>query len=416
MTQVAIIADDLTGAADSGASFAVQWFTTTISFVNSPLPEVDVLIRSTESRHSDLFTAVQSNHLAAKTLTDQFGFPGPQWVYKKIDSAMRGHPCEELLAVMTELGESSALVAPALPSEARMTIGGRQHVGDKQLGQGSWHGSSATSNLVDLFSCQHAGMVQVLDLETVRRGTDAVEQFLGEVAEGIVIADAQSDADLFVLASAAVRSNFRVLCGSAGFARQLARVLPLNRSQQSIVGTGLNEGPVLVVAGSLHPATGAQVDFLRREGLPIVRPDQAHLDELSSSVDGPAREVAAHVEAGRSVLLTTAGLNPSKLGSSFVASRLADIVVESMVGGRLGGLVLTGGDVAARTLARMGASAMHLGGEVRPAMPWGIVISALAPSLPTITKAGSFGAEDALEACLDFLADFDGTRTSQRLS
>lgn len=406
VTQVAIIADDLTGAADSGASFAIHGLATTISFVDSPLPDVDVLIRSTESRDSDLRTAVRSNRLTAKSLADQFGPPGPRWLYKKIDSALRGHPCEELLAVMTELGESTALVAPALPSEARMTIGGRHHMGDKTLEQESWGGSSATFNLVDLFSCQHSGMVRTLDLGTVRSGTDAVEQFLGKVAEGIVVADAQSDADLFKLASAVARSNLRLLCGSAGFARQLARALPLYCSEQSTIRSGHSKGPILVVAGSLHPATDTQVEHLRQVGLSVVRPDQPLLDEWSSVVDGTAQEVAAHLTAGRSVVLTTAGLNASKLGSTFVASRLADIVVESMAVVRLGGLVLTGGDVAARILARMGATELQLRGEVRPAMPWGIVESVLMPPMPVVTKAGSFGADDALEACLNFLADF----------
>lgn len=404
MTQVAIIADDLTGAADAGASFAIHGLTTTISFVNSPLPDVDVLIRSTESREGDLRTAVHSNRLAAKSLAVQYGAFNPRWVYKKIDSALRGHPCEELLAVMTELGESTAVVAPALPSEARMTIGGRHHVGDKTLAHGSRGGSSATSNLVDVFSCQHAGMVRTLDLGTIRSGAGTVEQFLGKVPEGIVVADAQSDADLFVLSSAVARSSLRLLCGSAGFARQLARALPLYCSQQITTRSGPSKGPILLVVGSLHPAAGVQVDVLRRAGLPIVRPDQALLDERLSVVDGTAREVAAHLAAGRSVVLTTAGLNPSKLGSSFVASRLADIVVESMTAGRIGGLVLTGGDVAAGILARMGATELRLQGEVRPAMPWGIVESALVPPLPVVTKAGSFGSEDALEACLDFLA------------
>jgi len=404
--QVAIIADDLTGAADAGASFALQGLLTTISFASSPPSDVDVLIRSTESRDGDLQTAVHSNHLAAKTLTEQFGFRGPRWVYKKIDSALRGYPCAELLAVMTELGESRVLVAPALPSEARLTIGGWQHIGDKPLEQESRGGSNSTANLVDLFSCRPPGSVWTLDLGTVRSGINVVEQFLGKVAEGIVVADAQSDADLFVLASGAARSNLRVLCGSAGFARQLARVLPLDRSQRSIGGVGHKKGPVLVVAGSLHPTTRAQVEHLRRAGSPVVRPDQALLEGLSFAVDATAQEIATHLVAGRSVILTTAGLTRSKLGSSFVAARLADIVVKSGVGDQIGGLVLTGVDVAARILAGIGASVLHLGGEIRPAMPWGIVESALVPPIPVVTKAGSFGADDALEVCLDFLAGF----------
>ena len=64
---------------------------------------------------------------------------------------------------------------------------------------------------------------------------------------------------------------------------------------------------------------------------------------------------------------------------------------------------MTGGDVAAGVLRRLSATALHLGGEIRPALPWGVVELANGTSLPVATKAGSFGEKDALQACHDHL-------------
>ena len=51
MPQILIIADDLTGAADSGAAFAnAGWLTLVILDPTTQTPEGDVLVVSTESR------------------------------------------------------------------------------------------------------------------------------------------------------------------------------------------------------------------------------------------------------------------------------------------------------------------------------------------------------------------------------
>ena len=67
------------------------------------------------------------------------------------------------------------------------------------------------------------------------------------------------------------------------------------------------------------------------------------------------------------------------------------------------GLVLTGGDVAAGGDRRLGAEAIVLGGEVRPAIPWGVLQSPMIPGCRVVTKAGSFGDPEALLACVTFL-------------
>jgi uncharacterized protein YgbK (DUF1537 family) len=245
--------------------------------------------------------------------------------------------------------------------------------------------------------------VHHLHLDTVRAGTGAVARFLETTGDGIVVADAETDADLFTIASAVADSSIRVLCGSAGFARQCARALPLECAPHPGIHEGVEAGPVLIVAGSTHPATGAQVDHLRRVGYPVVRPSDALLDGDSTEVATTARSLAEHLANGHAAILTTTGMNHSSRGPAFVASQLAAIVVEVMARIRLSGLVISGGDVAANVLSRLGATVMHLQGEVRPAMPWSLVEPASSPPMLVVTKAGSFGEVDALEASLDFL-------------
>ncbi len=401
MTLLAIIADDLTGAADAAAPFAARGFATTISFLDA-LPDVDILVYSTESRDRGRQMAERECRRIIQSISTHHAPGRPRWIYKKIDSALRGYPREELRAVMSALDEKKALVAAALPAEARTTIGGRQYVDGIPLETSDLASPDATADLISLFD-HPPGSVRYLDLATVREGNAAVKAFLGGVTTGIVVADAEHDTDLFMLACAVIESDFRVLCGSSGFSRQVARVLPFVPSGQSGMVPCYKKGPVLIVAGSQHQATHVQVEALRQAGVPIVGLDQNHIDDLSASIKIITEELARHLTAGRSAALTTIDLKPSVLGSEFVVSRLAEIVCDPDIYPHIGGLVLTGGDVAAGILHRMGATAFHLGREIRAAMPWGVVESALLPPLPVATKAGSFGAEDALQVCLTYL-------------
>ncbi len=116
-----------------------------------------------------------------------------------------------------------------------------------------------------------------------------------------------------------------------------------------------------------------------------------------------ARALADHLGHDRRVVLTTAGRAPSTQGPEFVARLLAGVTARLAERGLVGGLVLTGGDVAAAVVDRLGTREIVLGGEVQPAIPWGTLRAALLPSAPVITKAGSFGEPETLRDCLTFL-------------
>jgi uncharacterized protein YgbK (DUF1537 family) len=243
--------------------------------------------------------------------------------------------------------------------------------------------------------------VWLLDLKTIRAGPAALRRRLDQ-AEGITIADAETDEDLIALARAASQSTPRVLCGSAGLARQLAPLLSPATAAPTVT-IPPRSGPVLVVAGSQHAATVSQLQTLSEAGIPVVRPAQETIDDPHSPVAGIVAEVAARLAAGQTIALTTSGLAPCPHGGHAVAVRLAEIATAPAVRDQLGGLVLTGGDVAAAVSSALEAAALRLGGEIAPGLPWGILEGGALPDLPIVTKAGSFGGDHALLRCIDRL-------------
>src|SRR5687767_15126123 len=122
MPQLAIVADDLTGAADTGACFASAGLGTVIRLSGTTIPIADVAVISTKSRDLDGSAAAATVRAAVIGLAGAQDKSKPRWIYKKIDSALRGHPRVELLAAMEAIGATRALVAPAFPAEGRTTV------------------------------------------------------------------------------------------------------------------------------------------------------------------------------------------------------------------------------------------------------------------------------------------------------
>ena len=410
VTQLAIVADDLTGAADTGACFADAGFATGIPISGATIPDADVVVLSTESRDMSASDAAQAVTTAVtKIIAAQCGKSETSadshsvLFYKKIDSALRGHPRDELLAVMAATGERRTLVAPAFPAEGRTTVGGRQYIDGVPLESSRFGGPGTVSDLVALFANDLGAPVRHLDLATVRGQQEGIERLLDEGSDGIIVADAETDGDLLALGLALSGSRLRILCGTAGFARQLARSLPLTASASPFPEVVRGDGPILIVAGSQHESTARQIEAIREAGLPIVRPAQGFIDDPAIPVDATVAEVLVHLAAGRSTVLTTVGLAPGSRGGHFVAARLAQVVAAPEVSSRVGGLVLTGGDVAAAVCTALDVSALWLGGEIAPGLPWGVLEGGHLHARPIATKAGSFGSDDALIACSEHL-------------
>ena len=110
-----IIADDLTGAMDTGVGFAKIGLDTIVSFGDRIRQPATVVVVSTDSRADDPETAYR------KARREASKFPG-LYVYKKIDSTLRGNIGTELRALMDTLGIERSVVCPAFPANKRTVI------------------------------------------------------------------------------------------------------------------------------------------------------------------------------------------------------------------------------------------------------------------------------------------------------
>ncbi|HET7036774.1 MAG TPA: four-carbon acid sugar kinase family protein [Thermomicrobiaceae bacterium] len=378
MAQMTIVADDLTGAADSAAPFALAGYATYVALDQQRLPQADVLALSTGSRH---LPAERAYDVVRQAVS---GLPERKWLYKKIDSTLRGQPAAELAALMAAGERTRALVAPAFPAQQRTTVAGRQLVGGHPLEQTPFARQVFSSDLLE-----HFPTARLIDLEAVWEGVPAVVARLEEEEAGIWVADAETDDDLQTLARAAIAGRIDVACGSGGLARALS-ALKSFPSASCPVDVGHARGPVLVVAGSRHPASTAQVETLRLDGAAVISPRSALEPAVAALRAGHTVVLACHDDGRRA-------------NSKGYARDLAMAVMRVASATSIGGLVVTGGDTANVVCKALGAQGIWLRAELEPGIPLGVLAGARASGLAIATKAGGFGDAAALRRMVSAL-------------
>ncbi|TFG73359.1 MAG: four-carbon acid sugar kinase family protein [Anaerolineales bacterium] len=401
MPAVIIIADDLSGAADSGVSFAEQGYQTHVIWDVKDSPPGDVLVLSTESRH---MTRDQAASVVQNTAAQLSNPDDSVLIYKKIDSTLRVHPAAELLAVMVGLGISRALVAPAFPAQNRTTVAGIQYVDGCPLDQTSFGEEVSTANVRDLFFDKYVHSV-FLPLEVVRQGPVAIRTVLQNSAAQrfIAIADTETMDDLTALVKAARAESIRLFCGSAGLAMALSQTLqrkPLVPYPEDSSRHGVG---VLGVIASRSANTVQQIAYAETCGIHSVCPEVSWFLDASASVEPVIEVLKEHLSSRGAALLTAHELPDLPGKSMLICSRLAEVARALMLIAPPAGLVLTGGDMVYQLSTALDAQAIALRGQVHPGVPWGIFMGGLAYGCPVVTKAGGFGERGVLVDALQFL-------------
>ena len=389
---IAVIADDLTGAADTGVQLVHAGYRTAVFFRATEVLEddLDAVSFDTDSR------AIPAGFAAKRVLDALHVARGARTVYKKLDSTLRGNVAAELAAALGGARRDRVIVAPAFPAAGRTTVRGIQRVHGVPVDETEMandphnpvRDAHVPGLLAGAFSSVGAlGVEDLADPELVHRALEDYE---------CVVADVERDADLEALVRA-VPDPARVLwAGSAGLALALGSVYP-----GPCAGTaGVQRAPVrpvLVVVGSLSGVARKQVRRLVKAfGAVDVPVDDRESNAVHKAV-GTAREALA---GGTCAIVRSpeerVACSESVLGS------LAEVATLLSEEGLFEGLVLTGGATAVGVARRLGASGIRLDGEVEPGVTIGALIGPR--PYPIVTKAGGFGGPDTLEGAVEALS------------
>jgi uncharacterized protein YgbK (DUF1537 family) len=282
--------------------------------------------------------------------------------FKKIDSTLRGPIGAELDALLRATSSPGALVCPALPAEHRVVVErvllvGAQPVAETPIAEDpTFPRAAGTSNVVDLLRPQLDRPFAWIPLGRVREGGSPLAARLVRLAGMVIVADAETDADLDALIEAVLELDAPpLLVGAAGLALALARRLGL--------ATARVDPPAgerwLIVAGSQHPATRRQVEAARDAGLMVLATPDAPQADRAGAVAELAAQARARLDAER-----------------------IDVAI------------VTGGETLVALYHALGAERLDLEGAPRPGLALGRLRAPGREPLAVVTKAGGFGEPD----------------------
>lgn len=230
-----MVADDLTGAADAALALAERGFSAEIAAplgAYRPPRRAQAWVLDTESRALPPRAAARRVRRAVQALRRW----GADVLYKKIDSTLRGPLGAEMAAFQENAGADSPLwVVPAFPKAGRTVARGLLRVDGVLLHRTPF----------------------ARDPRHPRR-VSRVASFLKGPKRGWVVPDIENDTALHRAARAA--AGFSALAGSAGFLSALAARWGRGRKARWVPGRGVSSA--VVVAGSAHPRTRGQLDYL----------------------------------------------------------------------------------------------------------------------------------------------------------
>ena len=126
---IGVIADDLTGAAEVGAVGLRHGLRAEIVLWGDPSGAADLVCVDTDSRSCASEEAARRAASAARLLRAAKA----RWIYKKVDSVLRGQVTAEVESVMQQLRLERALLLPANPSRGRKIRDGRYFVGGRPI-------------------------------------------------------------------------------------------------------------------------------------------------------------------------------------------------------------------------------------------------------------------------------------------
>ncbi|MDE3197443.1 MAG: hypothetical protein KGN84_13925 [Acidobacteriota bacterium] len=304
------IADDLTGALEAGARFGRAVVSTAREIPG--IPECGVLAIDTETRH----VTPEEARAVLRELILRAIRHGPAMIYKKTDSTLRGNIAAEFQGMLDALPEQRIVYVAAYPELGRTVRNGRLFVNGAPVEETAFNRDP---------------------LNPVRSGS--IAELVGRLP--VTIPDAETEEEVRQAAREILAGHPPpIAAGPAGLAGWLRKSVTTGCAAVRIERC-------LVVNGSLHPASAAQIEAASRTGL---------FD-------------------GRWVL----------------CDRDPETVKAALAKSRFDSLAVFGGDTAFAIHRGLNFGEFETMGEVLPGVP-----VSRCGGLTWITKAGGFGAPELL--------------------
>jgi uncharacterized protein YgbK (DUF1537 family) len=406
------IADDLTGATDLALMLARNGMRT-VQYIGVPPANADfgaaeAVVIALKSRTIPAAEAVAMSLASANAL---LAAGAEQLIFKycsTFDSTDQGNIGPVAEALLDLLQAPIAIACPAFPAAGRSIYQGHLFVGETLLSDSPMKDHPLTpmrdANLVRVLQRQSQSKVGLIPLRTIMAGPDAIKTALTEAQQAgyrLMIVDAVRDEDLRILGEALTGAP--LITGGSG----IAMGLPDNFRRAGRIGSeplparmSAPLGKAAILAGSCSAATRGQVQAAIAAGLPALRISPLDIASGAQTAAGVAHWVIDHATNQPALVYssdvpTAVTAAQSQLGRERAGALVEDLLAEVSVllcDSGFSRFIIAGGETSGAVVAALGATALQIGPEIAPGVPW--TRSIAGPDLALALKSGNFGAPD----------------------
>ena len=404
MNRCFIVADDFTGANDTGVQLTRRGFRTKVVLKPEGVEDDGLsYVLDTESRN---IPGEEASEKVARLLSglDLSGF---DCVIKKVDSTLRGNIAEEIRETDRVYNSELVIFMPALPALGRTTRGGVHRLNGVRIGLTELAHDPRKpvlqDNIAQILRSAYDEPVGALTLEQIRAGeTDFSSARLWAC-------DAETNEDMLAVILAARRTGKRVLwVGTAAMADGL-----LNADQPAL--------PALAVIASVSEVARKQIRYAEARGLKIQTVDIADIIR-GGDCSFYVRRAVETLAAGEDLaVVSSASYDRAELDASlaagaeqgmdrdevaeFTGNAISDLAADILDAVRVSGLFLSGGDTAIHFIDAVKATGAEIVSELTVGIPMMRLAGGRFDGLKVITKAGAFGTEEVLPTIMRKLAE-----------
>ena len=431
MVKLLILADDFTGALDTGVQFSGKGIRTQVVVSGhwvEPDSDCDVMVIDVETRHVPKEKAFEIvNDVCQRAV--KYGI---RCFYKKTDSALRGNVGSELQAAADAVFGKNIVFVPAFPAMRRITVDGVHYIDgipvkESVFGQDPFE--PVMYDRVDELLRATGYRGGVIGVSKAERKLQTAEDWKTQASEErrqkaveaakqqLFLYDAETDADLDEIAEAvSKKSDIPILAGCAGFAAKLPELLKLPVKKSGDVKLKEN---LVFLCGSVNPITKSQIVYGEKMGIPRIHLKPEEKLEISywdqpeglGKIRQLAKDGMQHIiidsndEEGHNDTMEYA----AKKGYAIedvrvrISETLGYLLKKLIDAGMEGTYLITGGDTLIGFMKAIGVSELEPVNEIRP----GCVLTSLNyqdKKHYVITKSGGFGQERLIEQLTRILA------------
>lgn len=319
---IAVIADDLTGAAELGGVGLRHGLQVEIALSVPAATAAGLFVIATDTRSKPVQQAAEEMALLSARLLHL----EPALLFKKIDSVLRGHVLAEVKAQLEVLGLRKALIIPANPHLGRTIVEGTYYFHGKPIHTTSFsHDPEFAITDAAIPAMLRSGSTPV----HILKHTDPLPE------QGIVVGEVKGEEDL--KAWAALAAPATLLVGASGFFSALLNKHLGQATQVTAEAPPLCR-PALYVSGSTFHTSRAAIKEEYEKGGPVSYVPAAIIEGNAPPeplFEKWADSILAHVQAHAKGIVaidpaTTAGKSITAAQLRMITARITERVLQRM--------------------------------------------------------------------------------------